>query len=247
MSGAYLASNSAVGANQSDSVTVSGTGFTGATDILLGIVVPGPSGVLAISWPSGFSLLTNVLYSGANGNASYMSVGWGTTVAGSYVINVTGGDLTTPAAIGVAFSGTNGTQPSVFSATTDAGDGNSPLSVGLSSITPSSAAGAIAWIAALNYNSLNGTYSWTAPSGYTSRQSQSVASATGISSSGGAIHVSTRDNVPAGATGTITGTATQASQTFIGSMGVAVWMGSPSGVTPAVPLGGLPRVQMHWR
>ena len=217
----FLGANSAIGTSSNGSVTVSGTGFTGATMILLEIQSCGGTG-FTITWPTGFSLLTSADDDGAhNGGPCELVIGWGTTVASSYLITIAGGSSTNPIAIAAAWSETSSSAPTNYAATNEIVAGASPVSIPLTGVT-ALAGDDIAWFGSVNYATA-GTWVFTAPTSYTSQQTiQQTGTYTG------AANLSTRDGVSAGATGVITGTATDSGQA-VDAFGVVVSLPSSGG------------------
>jgi hypothetical protein len=202
---AYAFSASAAGTAGSDTVTVSGTGFTVGDYVTLWLRVQGSTNSMSSS-PSGFSLITTVTESLANiGAAQQLFVYGGAYVSGSFSFTVAGANGTTPTLIAISNSGRVSTTPTVFQSTVSAG-GSSPVSVPLTGIT-ASANDDILWGGCIAAGTAAGTWVTTAPTGYTRRQEVSQNGSVGYS---GTSCVCTIDAVSAGATGTLTGTATNA-------------------------------------
>lgn len=199
---AYLASNSATGVAASDNVTVSGTGFAGASTIILGVMVPFPG--QTATFPSGFTQFTTASNSGGGrGNAAEMLFAFGTTVAGSYLLHIGGGGGTTPIGFAIAHTGRVGTAPSNFTASSNVSGGNSPINIALPGLTAVTGDDLI-WVGCPNWCPAASSWAFTSPAGYTSRQNISFAGSAGC-----AFDLETKDN-QSGATGTITGIGTNA-------------------------------------
>jgi len=232
----YLASASAVGTTGSDTVTVSVSGFSGASTVILGVVIPGGS-VETITWPSGFTLLTSANNTGGGrGNQANLLIAFGTTVTGSYIMTVQGANGTTPIGFAVAHSGRVSTTPTNFTSTANINGGNSPISLAVPGLTAASGDD-ILWLGAVNACAAATAWTWTAPSGYTSRQTANVPNST----AGVGVNLSTRDNQN-GATGTLTGVATNSGQNADG-MGIVLALSAPAIPPPVVvpPPGPMPR------
>lgn len=133
----------------------------------------------------------------------------------------------------VAFSGRNTASSSTVSTpTTDNSSNTTPISVAITGLTAASGDD-LCWFAQLDQTVQADVWGFSAPTNYTERVD--------ISSAGGWMQLSaaTRDAVSAGATGTITGTATRSSGT--GNAGF-------SGLMIALPASasGAPRQMMHY-
>lgn len=201
---AYAFSASAAGAAGSDTVTVSGTGFTAGQWITLIIRLDG-NGSTFTGTPggAGFSLITTINEALANiGEPQQLSIYGGVYISGNFVVNVAGAGGTTPSCIAVAHSGRVTTAPTNFTPTQIDG-GASPVSIPLAGLT-ASALDDVLWIGCIAAGSTGGTWVTTAPAGYTSRQE--VSETVGLNYSGTSC-VCTIDGVSAGATGTLTGSS----------------------------------------
>jgi PASTA domain len=198
---AYLASNSATGSSGSDAVTVSGSGFTGASIVTLWLRVAGNGAT--ITPPSGCTLITTINENlGGYGSPQQLSVYYTTTVSSNYAFTIGGGNGTTPTCIAVAHTGRLTSAPTNF-ATTDSSGSASPVSIPLTGITAATGDDLI-WCGCICSAATGGSWVTTAPSGFTKQQE---ASQTDNVFDGGTSCISTRDNVTAGSTGTPTGSS----------------------------------------
>ena len=191
-----------------------------ATDDLVILYVTGyhNGGALTVTFPAGFTVVTadNFLMSAPDG----VTGKWAWKIAtgsepATYDVLI-GGSATLYEAEGtaVAFTGVNTTTPIAASAVTTNTTGNStPILVALTGVT-AVANGAVAYYAILDETSGSSTWSFTPPSGYTERVdvNQPWAAAT----------LATLDNTSAGATGTLTSTATR--NTGSDTAGFAGWV-----------------------
>lgn len=200
---AYLASNSAIGSAGSDAVSVSGSGFTGASYVLILLRVGGNSN--SVTAPAGCQLVTTLNAAGGIfGGAQEFLLYYTTTISASYAFSIGGANGTTPSAIAVANTGRIVGIPTRFVATPYTGGSASPVSIPLTGLT-AVAYDDILWMGSVT-STATGTPAWvtTPPSGYTSRQE---ASQTDSAGDGGTSCLATLDNASAGATGTLTGSS----------------------------------------
>lgn len=168
----------------------------------------------AVSTPSGWTLEGSQVQTGPDGQSGYLfsKVATGSE-SGTFTISTSVGQRCI--AIVASWSGRDTSTPVRFATGTQNTSGNSSaISVGLSGGT-AVAGDDLAWFAQLDQATTAGaTWGFTAPSGYTERQDDS--NGDWITST-----LATQDNVSAGATGTVTGTATQ----LTGAADTAGWSG----------------------
>jgi hypothetical protein len=206
---AYAFSASAAGTAGSDTVTVSGTGFTAGQYITLWIRLNG-NGNTFTGTPggTGFALIATINEALANiGEAQQLSIYGGVYISGNFVVNVAGANGTTPSCIAIANSGRLTSTPTNFQSTISNG-GASPVSIPLAGIT-AIAGDDILWGGCIAAGSAAGTWVTTAPSGYTSRQE--VSETAGLAYAGTSC-ICTLDAASAGATGTLTGSSANSGQ-----------------------------------
>lgn len=78
-----IATSSAEGTANSDTVTVSGIGFSGANLIILGFVCGG-SNLYPVTWPAGFTQFVTFENAPDRGSVDGLYFAWGTAVNSSY-------------------------------------------------------------------------------------------------------------------------------------------------------------------
>lgn len=200
--------------------TATGTKPTGTADadwLLAWVVADGTSRISSV--PSGWAQVVDASDSGPDGQTAILyskiasgepaSWDWGLTGGCDWIVIVG------------AWSGRNTGGSLVSQGTTNTSSNATPISMALTGITAASGDD-LAWFGQLDKQGGTDVWSWTAsPASHTERQDQDV---TWVAST---LH--TQDNVSAGATGTMTGTATRSS-----GASNAGW----SGVVVAIPLSG---------
>lgn len=201
---AYVGSNVVVGSG----VTHQAISYTpGANSNSLTLCVYSAFNALTVTWPSGFTQIATDSNVANNGPNAYMYIAQNpNSSTGTTSYDPSWGATTTdPVVTIVENSGRNTSITSnVSQGHGQIGTGSSPISVPLVGLT-AAAGDDVLWFGAVSSSSNVGTYVMTAPSGYTSRQSGSAQ----VSGENAMLNVSTRDNFT-GATGTLTGTATNA-------------------------------------
>jgi hypothetical protein len=195
---AYSASTTAVGTGGADQVTINvPTNSDG--DVLVFLTDHWNETVTWGFTPAATGTFNVVGNSGREGH--FM---WATKVASSepanYTISLGGGNGFTVKAVAASFSGRSSATPSASTATDDAGNSATPISTPLGGVTAASGDD-IVIVTGVASSNVTGSSTFTAPANYTTRQN---ASNTGAFDGGG-VAIATRDNVSAGATGTLTG------------------------------------------
>jgi hypothetical protein len=235
---AYAFSASAAGTAGSDTVTVSGAGFTAGDYVTLWLRVNGTSNSISAS-PSGFSLIATVDEVLANiGQPQQLFVYGAPYVSGNFSFTIGGANGTTPTLIAVSNSGRVSTAPTNFQSTVSNGSG-SPVSEPFTGIT-AAANDDILWGGCIAAGSAAGTWVTTAPAGYTRRQEVSQNGGIGYA---GTSAVCSLDAASAGATGTLTGSAANAGNSGDRYGLVLALSATASGSFPPVP--GIPLIDQR--
>ncbi len=203
------------------SSTGSGNGFQPATAVPAG-AASGDIMILAATidasaavfdtgdWPTGFTELSEV---GMTLDGQRAAIGWkrlSGADSGSYTFGDVGsiGDWIAQA---YAFSGRHATDPPTLTTATSNASNASPVSVNASTITAVSGDDLL-WVSAPDVNASGIATGHTAPTDYAERQD--------VENAWSNLAGASRDNVSAGATGTVTGTLTLAS----GASGWTAWL-----------------------
>ena len=210
---AYRSSSIAVG----NSTSIIGTAPVGLTDddwMLALIVQDGTKTVSSV--PTGWDLIATISNTGPDVQSAfvYEKVAASEGVSWTWDMSATGDWLV----IVSAHSGRNTAGSLIVQGTTNNSNNASPVSVALTGVT-ALANDDVAWFAQLDQVGGADVWGFAPPTDYTERQDG--AAAQWIQAS-----LATRDNVSAGATGTLTGTATRT----VGSSGAGF-----SGVVVALP------------
>ncbi len=175
-------------------------------------------------WPTGFTELSEV---GMTLDGHRAAIGWKRLTGadtGTYQFGSlgAGGDWVCQA---FAFSGRHATDPPTLTTNTSNASNASPVSVNASTITAVSGDDLL-WVSAPDVNASGIATGHTAPTDYVERQD--------VENAWTNLAGASRDNVSAGATGTVTGTLTLAS----GASGWTAWLvriPSDSAVAPVPP------------
>lgn len=215
----------AAGTAASDTVTVSGAGFTPGDWVTLLVRLDGNGS--AFSSHPGFTLVTTVNEALANiGEPQQLSIFQGPYVSGNFTINIAGAGGTTPSMIALSNSGRTNAISTVFTPTT-ANGGASPVSIPLAGVT-ATALDDILWIGCVAAGSTGGTWVTTAPAGYTSRQE--VSDTIGLNYAG-TLCVCTLNAASAGATGTLTGSSANSAHSA-DKFGLVMTIPAPAVIVP---------------
>lgn len=203
--GAYRSSNSiATTSGTSTSLTVTTPTGTVQDDIVILCAAVGGSDTATFGWPASFTQFT-ANASTPTPDTKTIRCAWkreGATPPANYQVtnDIGGGDKMI--LIAVSFSGRHTTNAPTAVATTQTTAQADPVSIAATGFTASTGDDAL-WYAAQSGGVGEGAFTWTytVPTNYTERQ-EALADAytTGV--------VGTRDNLSAGATGTLTGTMT---------------------------------------
>jgi hypothetical protein len=169
-----------------------------ANDIAILVVNIDGTGHGTITWPSGFTLLFKTEVASPDGHTQ--GIAWKRLTgadSGNYTVSWTGSNDV----IGQCnlFSGRHTSNPPVASQASNTSSNSSPISVGAATVTAVTGDDLL-WAGGLDMNSNITTTSCAAPSTYTERQDSNHLWC--------ALSTATKDNVSAGATGTVTGTFT---------------------------------------
>lgn len=204
---AYRSGSSITGSN--DSVTVPLPAGTQDGDWLVYII--GNEQQAITSW-GGFTPDATASFTTDGGDSRVGGAIVGLRLASSEPANRTitigGGDAAPVRAACIALSGRSSSVPSLAAVTNDAGGGTGTVSTPLTGVT-ATAGDDIIVCSAVIANNTSGTWVFTPPASYTSQQSATTAA---LFYAGG-VNLSTRENVSAGATGTLTGSWALASTT----------------------------------
>lgn len=194
----------ATASGTSTSLTVNAPAGLAQNDIVTLFWVNGGTDTSTITWPAGFTQFTPDASTSAP-DTKTIRAAWkraGASEPSTYQVStdIGGGDKCI--LIAVAHSGRHLTNPPVAVATTQLVAQTDPVSINATGFTASAGDDAI-WFAAQSGGVGEAVFLWTysAPASYTERQEAAAdAYTSGV--------VATRDNLSAGATGTITGTMT---------------------------------------
>jgi hypothetical protein len=195
---AYVAASQQTGSSGTDQVTIAvPTNSNG--DVLVFVT---DSWGETVTWgftPAATGTFDVVGNSGREGHFA-----WATKLASSepadYTISLGGGNGFTVKAVAVSLSGRTSATPSASTETDDAGNSPTPISTPLGGVNAASGDD-IVIVTGVASSNVTGSSTFTAPGSYTTRGN---ASNTGAFDGGG-VAIATRDNVSAGATGTLTG------------------------------------------
>lgn len=220
---AYRSVVTGTGANDTLNLDVSGAGIQDG-DELIGIVRSAET----VTW-SGFTpAVTSCTVDGNVTRAGTTQIfrKRASSEGSSYTVAIGGGNGVAFNVILVIVSGRTNTAPTITT-TNDAAEGASPQNIPLTGVTAADGDDIILVNAGESGNAA-GTWAITSvPTNYTSR---GTATLTGVFS-GGFINVATRDNVAAGATGTLTSVATLAGQS-VETYGAVIRLASAGGGGP---------------
>lgn len=199
---AYLASHSAVGSGTDDVVLNRPAGTADGHQLAYCI----ESYAETVTW--GFTPAASGTFTVDGSHTRAATWAWATKVAASEpatrTISIGGAGGADVKGIVVCLSGRTSAAPTP-QGTNDAGNGASPVSAPLTGVTAASGDDIVIFFGCGSGNA-SGTWVLTAPTDYTLRE---TATDTGAFFGGG-LGATTRDNVSAGATGTLTGTWTLA-------------------------------------
>lgn len=183
------------------------TGVVAGDYILIAFMIQEQAANVTVTGPSGFTLIHDHNVTGGGGGSVFQSFVWakiaGASEPSTYDITWSAGSHWTIGAV-IAFQSVSGTQPS------DSVEGigenvGSPAAVSNSGVTVAEADDAVVNFAFVVSNN-TGTTTWTVPSGFTNQITQR-----GVSLNKQNLFIDTLLNASAGATGTISGTGTKAS------------------------------------
>ncbi len=197
----------------------------------------------AITWASGFTLIVEANGTGPNRDLghSQLHVAWklATGSEPSTYVNSIVGSINWQG-FAACWSGRNTTSPVTASAATNASGTVSPVTYALTGVT-AAAGDDLLWYPS-EFGGIAGTAVWTPPTGFAGR----ITYQPGGTTSPGQ-NLSTKDGASAGATGTLTGTETGQDGDVLGLVIALAQASGGGGGTTAIPVGGPPRTQWHWR
>jgi hypothetical protein len=184
-------------------------------DTLIAIWINGGFDGATITWPSGFTQIGTLAVNPA-GQTFKVARKIASSESGDYTISSNVSDFC--AAIVAVYSGRSTDAP-VVQTTMQSTTAETPVSAALSGVT-AAAGDDILWICA--QNGASGQWTHSPPTSYTERQERSPGSWVSVS-------LADRENVSAGATGTLTGTLTRAGAQETGYAGFVIALASSGG------------------
>lgn len=203
---AYVDATFAQGGSGTDSVTIDVPDHTDGD--VIGCLIE--TDQETVSW--GFTPVASGRFETTGGAGRASTFDWATKIAssepGTYTHSIGGGNGLTRKAVCFSLTGRDSATPSASQVTNDAGGSASPISTPLAGVTAAAGDDIVILTGDAATTVSTSPITYTAPDGYTKRAEQAIV---GVNFSSGGVAVATRDNVSAGATGTLTGSWAQGS------------------------------------